>query len=134
MATWNVNSVKQRVGRLLPWLEERRPDVVCLQETKLTDEAFAELLGDELGGRGYEIATYGEAQWNGVALLSRVGLEDVERGVPERPRLPPPGGPGGGGAPAAGSGSTASTSPTGGSRTPTTTPTSCSGWRRWNGR
>ena len=45
LATWNVNSVKQRVPRLLPWLDERRPDVVCLQETKLTDDAFAELFG-----------------------------------------------------------------------------------------
>jgi exodeoxyribonuclease III len=88
VATWNVNSVKQRVGRLLPWLEERRPDVVCLQETKLTDEAFAELLGDELSSRGYETAAYGEAQWNGVAILSRVGLEDVQRGVPDGPGFP----------------------------------------------
>ena len=88
VATWNVNSVKQRIGRLLPWLEERSPDVVCLQETKLTDEAFAELLGDELGRRGYEFATYGEAQWNGVAILSRVGLEDVERGFPGAPGFP----------------------------------------------
>ncbi|HMC68454.1 MAG TPA: endonuclease/exonuclease/phosphatase family protein, partial [Mycobacteriales bacterium] len=46
IATWNVNSVKQRVPRLLPWLDERKPDVVCLQETKLTDDAFAELLAD----------------------------------------------------------------------------------------
>ena len=45
VATWNVNSVKQRVPRLLPWLDQRRPDVVCLQETKLTDTAFTELLG-----------------------------------------------------------------------------------------
>ena len=90
VATWNVNSVKQRVGRLLPWLEERSPDVVCLQETKLTDEAFAELLGEELAGRGYEFATYGEAQWNGVALLSKVGLADVERGFPGAPGFPHP--------------------------------------------
>ena len=48
IATWNVNSVKQRLPRLLPWLDERQPDVVCLQETKLADDAFAELLGDEL--------------------------------------------------------------------------------------
>ncbi len=54
IATWNVNSVKQRVPRLLPWLDERRPDVVCLQETKLADDAFAELLGDELAERGYD--------------------------------------------------------------------------------
>jgi len=88
VATWNVNSVKQRVGRLLPWLEQRGPDVVCLQETKLTDEAFAELLAEELGGRGYELATHGEAQWNGVAILSRVGLEDVARGVSDGPGFP----------------------------------------------
>jgi hypothetical protein len=53
IATWNVNSVKQRVPRLLPWLDERRPDVVCLQETKLADDKFAELLHDELESRGY---------------------------------------------------------------------------------
>ena len=88
VATWNVNSVKQRIARLLPWLEQRGPDVVCLQETKLTDEAFAELLAEELGGRGYELATHGEAQWNGVAILSRVGLEDVARGVPGGPGFP----------------------------------------------
>jgi exodeoxyribonuclease-3 len=52
VATWNVNSVKQRVPRLLPWLDQRRPDVVCLQETKLGDAAFTELLGEQLGGRG----------------------------------------------------------------------------------
>jgi exodeoxyribonuclease III len=90
IATWNVNSVKQRVPRLLPWLDERRPDVVCLQETKLTDEAFAELLGDELESRGYEPAVCGEATWNGVAILSRVGLEDVEPGIPGAPGFPHP--------------------------------------------
>ena len=52
IATWNVNSVKQRVPRLLPWLDQRAPDVVCLQETKLTDDAFTGLLGDELAQRG----------------------------------------------------------------------------------
>ena len=52
IATWNVNSVKQRVPRLLPWLDERRPNVVCLQETKLADDAFLDLLGDELRDRG----------------------------------------------------------------------------------
>jgi exodeoxyribonuclease III len=81
LATWNVNSVKQRVPRLLPWLEERRPDVVCLQETKLADDAFDKLLGEELATRGYAVARHGEVQWNGVAILSRVGLEDVVAGV-----------------------------------------------------
>jgi exodeoxyribonuclease III len=90
IATWNVNSVKQRVPRLLPWLDERRPDVVCLQETKLADDALAELLGDELADRGYEIAAHGEATWNGVAILSRVGLEDVVKGIEGGPGFPNP--------------------------------------------
>jgi len=90
IATWNVNSVKQRVPRLLPWLEERQPDVLCLQETKLTDEAFTELLEGELSERGYDVALHGEAAWNGVAILSRVGLEDVVAGVPGAPGFPHP--------------------------------------------
>src|SRR5216684_59444 len=88
VATWNVNSVKQRIPRLLPWLDERRPDVVCLQETKLTDQAFVDALGAALGGRGYEIAHHGEAQWNGVAILSTTGLDDVEVGIPGGPGFP----------------------------------------------
>jgi exodeoxyribonuclease-3 len=88
IATWNVNSVKQRVARLLPWLDERAPDVVCLQETKLADEAFDELLGEELGGRGYDWAAHGEGAWNGVAILSRVGLDDIVRGLPGGPGFP----------------------------------------------
>jgi exodeoxyribonuclease-3 len=90
IATWNVNSVKQRVPRLLPWLDERRPEVVCLQETKLADEAFTALLGDELDARGYAVAVHGEATWNGVAILSRVGLEDVVAGVADAPGFPHP--------------------------------------------
>jgi exodeoxyribonuclease-3 len=90
IATWNVNSVKQRVPRLLPWLDERRPDVVCLQETKLADDAFAALLGAELEQRGYEVAAHGEPTWNGVAIVSRVGLEDVIRGVTGAPGFPHP--------------------------------------------
>jgi exodeoxyribonuclease-3 len=90
VATWNVNSVKQRVPRLLPWLDLRQPDVVCLQETKLADDAFAELLGDEMGRRGYAIAHHGEARWNGVAILSRVGMDDVVAGVAGAPGFPGP--------------------------------------------
>jgi exodeoxyribonuclease III len=90
IATWNVNSVKQRLPRLLPWLDERRPDVACLQETKLADEGFAELFGDELTERGYAAALHGEAAWNGVAILSRVGLEDVAVGIPGAPGFPNP--------------------------------------------
>jgi exodeoxyribonuclease-3 len=90
VATWNVNSVKQRMPRLLPWLDQRRPDVVCLQETKLADEAFTSLLGDELASRGYAAALHGEAQWNGVAILSRVGLDDVVAGLAGAPGFPAP--------------------------------------------
>jgi exodeoxyribonuclease III len=90
IATWNVNSVKQRLPRLLPWLDERKPDVVCLQETKLADDAFAALFGDELSDRGYEVAAHGQVSWNGVAILSRVGLEDVVRGIPGGPGFPEP--------------------------------------------
>jgi exodeoxyribonuclease III len=90
VATWNVNSVKQRVPRLLPWLDQRQPDVVCLQETKLTDTAFTELLGEDLASRGYTLALHGEGQWNGVAILSRVGLDDVVPGVAGAPGFPGP--------------------------------------------
>jgi exodeoxyribonuclease-3 len=90
IATWNVNSVKMRVPRLLPWLDERRPDVVCLQETKLADDAFHQLLGADLDKRGYAVAVSGEAAWNGVAILSRVGLDDVVVGVSGAPGFPHP--------------------------------------------
>jgi exodeoxyribonuclease-3 len=90
VATWNVNSLKQRLPRLLPWLDERQPDVVCLQETKIADDAFAELLGDAVSSRGYAVAAHGEASWNGVAILSRVGLDDVVRGIPGAPGFPNP--------------------------------------------
>ncbi|TCO50896.1 exodeoxyribonuclease III [Actinocrispum wychmicini] len=90
VVTWNVNSVKQRVPRLLPWLDQRRPDVVCLQETKLADDAFTALLGEELANRGYQVALSGEVQWNGVAILSRVGLADVVVGVEGAPGFPHP--------------------------------------------
>ncbi|HET6849013.1 MAG TPA: exodeoxyribonuclease III [Gaiellales bacterium] len=90
IATWNVNSLKQRVPRLLPWLDERSPDVVCLQETKLADDAWAEVIGDQLHTRGYEVVAHGEAAWNGVAILSRVGLEDVVSGLADAPGFPHP--------------------------------------------
>ena len=90
IATWNVNSAKIRVPRLLPWLDERKPDVVCLQETKLSDDAFTELLGEEIARRGYALALHGEAQWNGVALLSRVGMADVVTGITNGPGFPLP--------------------------------------------
>jgi exodeoxyribonuclease-3 len=86
IATWNVNSVGARLPRLLPWLEEQAPDVVALQETKCADDAFPHA---ELRALGYEAAHAGDGRWNGVAVLSRVGLADVQlelEGHPE-PRL-----------------------------------------------
>ena len=75
IATWNVNSLKQRMPRLLPWLDERRPDVLCLQETKLADDAFLELFGDELADRGYEVAAprRGHVEWGGDSFAGRGG-------------------------------------------------------------
>jgi len=93
IATWNVNSVTARMPRFLPWLDQRRPDVVCLQETKLPDAAFADLLEAELATRGYEVAHHGLSQWNGVAIVSRVGLDDVVRGLTGEPGFPDPDGP-----------------------------------------
>jgi exodeoxyribonuclease III len=90
IATWNVNSVKQRVPRLLPWLDERQPDVVCLQEIKLTDDQFLDLLSKDLDSRGYAAAVHGEPRWNGVAILSRVGLDDVMPGLNGAPGFPKP--------------------------------------------
>ena len=91
IATWNVNSLKQRVPRLLPWLDERRPDVVCLQETKVANDVLLELLGDEFADRDYAVAAHGEATWNGVAIVSRVGLDDVVVGLgDDAPGFPRP--------------------------------------------
>ena len=90
MATWNVNSVKQRIPRLLPWLDERSPDVVCLQETKLSDDVFDTVLGPEFTERGYEFAHVGQGQWNGVAILSKVGLDDVVANFDGAPGFPDP--------------------------------------------
>jgi len=82
LATWNVNSLVARLPRLLGWLETVRPDVVCLQETKVAEASFPAL---ELAALGYEVAAHGAGRWNGVAILSRVGIEDVRRGFAEEP-------------------------------------------------
>lgn len=74
LATWNVNSLKVRLPRVEEWLADVQPDVLCMQETKLADDAFPALTFAALG---YESAHYGQGQWNGVAILSRVGLSDV---------------------------------------------------------
>jgi exodeoxyribonuclease-3 len=87
LATWNVNSVRSRLPRLVQWLAEVGPDVVCLQETKISDDGFP---SDEVGELGYAVATHGDGRWNGVALLSKVGLDDVVRGFPAEPGFPDP--------------------------------------------
>ena len=84
-ATWNVNSVKARLPRLLEWLAATAPDVVCLQETKVAADGFP---AAEVAELGYETAAYGQGRWNGVALLSRVGLADVRQGFPGEPGYP----------------------------------------------
>ena len=85
IATWNVNSARQRLPRLLDWLQQRQPDVVCLQETKLTDDVFSDLFTEPLAALGYRFAHHGSGGFNGVALLSRVGLDDVERNFAGQP-------------------------------------------------
>lgn len=82
VATWNVNSVTARLPRLLEWLEQQAPDVVALQELKCSEGDFPSL---PLAALGYESAAHGDGRWNGVALLSRVGLEDVVRDLPGQP-------------------------------------------------
>lgn len=79
IATFNINGIKARAEALVAWLREADPDVVALQEIKSTDEAFPHEIFD---GLGYSIETFGQKSFNGVALLSRIGLEDVRRGLP----------------------------------------------------
>jgi exodeoxyribonuclease-3 len=89
VVTWNVNSVRQRLPRLLALLERHEPDVVCLQETKVEDHGFPTM---EIAAAGYDCALLGQRAYNGVALVSRVGLDDVRAGfdgdpVPEQARV-----------------------------------------------
>jgi exodeoxyribonuclease III len=74
IATWNVNSLKARLDRVTQWVTEHQPDVLCMQETKMKDEVFPALTFAEMG---YESAHFGQGQWNGVAIISKVGLTDV---------------------------------------------------------
>lgn len=85
LATWNVNSVTSRLPRLLDWLTNTAPDVVCLQETKTSDFPVA-----DIGTLGYQVASYGTGRWNGVAILSRIGIDDVELGFAGQPGFPEP--------------------------------------------
>lgn len=87
IATWNVNSLQARMPRVAPWLEAVRPDVLCLQETKSTQEAFPEA---QLAQLGYACAFDGDGPYNGVAILSRVGIDRVQRGFADEPGFPDP--------------------------------------------
>lgn len=80
IATWNVNSIIARLSHVLRWLDEARPDVLCLQETKCVDERFPR---ERLIELGYHVETFGERAYNGVAILSRFPCADVQRGFPE---------------------------------------------------
>jgi exodeoxyribonuclease-3 len=86
IATWNVNSLRARNERVHAWLGDVEPDIALLQETKLADDAFP---GLDYEAMGYTVAHHGQGQWNGVAILSRVGLDDVvagfaDGGAPDR--------------------------------------------------
>ncbi len=77
LATWNVNSLTARLPRVTDWIESNQPDVLCMQETKQADDKFPEKVFAELG---YESAHHGDGRWNGVAIVSKVGLAGVTRG------------------------------------------------------
>lgn len=78
LATWNVNSIRQRLDNLLAWLKERQPDIVCLQEIKCTDDAFPR---EALESAGYNVAVHGQKTFNGVALLSKLPFDEVAPGL-----------------------------------------------------
>jgi exodeoxyribonuclease-3 len=82
IATWNINSVTARLPKLVAWLESAQPDVLCLQELKCSADAFP---AEQVTALGYEIAAHGTGRWNGVAVLSRIGLADVVRDLPGQP-------------------------------------------------
>ncbi|MFN8158690.1 MAG: exodeoxyribonuclease III [Candidatus Nanopelagicales bacterium] len=82
IASWNVNNVVARMERLVPWLESAQPDVVCLQELKVPTDQVPVAAFEEAG---YAVAARGDGRWNGVAILSRVGLDDVQHDLAEQP-------------------------------------------------
>jgi exodeoxyribonuclease III len=79
IATWNVNSIKQRLDAAVAWLTERQPEIVCLQETKCVDDAFPREPFERLG---YNVAVHGQRAFNGVALLSKFPFDEVNNGLP----------------------------------------------------
>ncbi|MCB9870714.1 MAG: exodeoxyribonuclease III [Planctomycetes bacterium] len=80
IVTWNVNSIRARLPRLLPWLEENEPEIVCLQETKVVDDLFPQ---EELEDAGYNVEKFGQKTYNGVAILSQYPIENVVKGLPD---------------------------------------------------
>ncbi len=82
IATWNINSITARLPRLTQWLETAQPDVLCLQELKVSEDGFPR---DALAALGYESVVNAGGRWNGVAVLSRVGVEDPAVGLPDAP-------------------------------------------------
>lgn len=79
IATWNINGVKARIESLCQWLQDSKPDIVCLQEIKSVDEGFPRL---EIEALGYHVETHGQKGFNGVALLSKMKPDEVNRGLP----------------------------------------------------
>jgi exodeoxyribonuclease-3 len=82
IATWNVNSLRARIERVVPWLERQQPDLLCIQELKVADEGFPRAAFEE---KGWRVEVFGQKNWNGVALVSREPVEDVARGFPGCP-------------------------------------------------
>lgn len=82
IATWNVNSLRARLPKVEEWLAYARPDVLCMQETKVADDQFPSMA---FGALGYDAVHHGQGQWNGVAILSRVGIDDVVDGFADDP-------------------------------------------------
>ncbi len=79
IATWNINGVKARIDTLLSWLKESNPDIVCLQEIKSVDEGF---LRTDIEALGYHVETHGQKGFNGVAILSKIRPDEINRGLP----------------------------------------------------
>ncbi|MFZ1814179.1 MAG: exodeoxyribonuclease III [Rhizobiaceae bacterium] len=82
IASWNINGIKARFDTLLSWLEQARPDIACLQEIKSVDEGFPRM---EIESLGYNIETHGQKSFNGVAILSRLPFDEINRGLPGDP-------------------------------------------------
>ena len=80
--TWNVNSIRARISHVLDGIEKYSPDILLLQETKIIDDLFPV---DEFEKLGYEVAVYGQKAWNGVAIISKLKLNDIEKGMPKKP-------------------------------------------------